>query len=68
MNNSVLNKIKLTETTKLNKYRDTELRVLGHSPPVFCTLETAVQQLLTDTLKGPHKEVPWAASSPRAEA
>jgi hypothetical protein len=29
--NSLLNKIKLTETTKLNKRHDTELYVLGHS-------------------------------------
>jgi len=28
----LLNKIKLIETTKLNKYRDTELRGLGRSP------------------------------------
>jgi hypothetical protein len=30
--NSLLNKIKLIENTKLNKYRETELRVLGCSP------------------------------------
>jgi hypothetical protein len=27
-----LNKIKFTETSKLSKYRDAELRDLGHSP------------------------------------
>jgi hypothetical protein len=30
--NSLLNKIKFIEATKLNKYRDAELRGLGRSP------------------------------------
>jgi hypothetical protein len=30
--NLLLNKIKLTETTKLDKYRDTELREPGRCP------------------------------------
>jgi len=40
--NSLFNKIKFTETTKLNKYHDTEMRGLGVSPDFSSTLGMAL--------------------------
>lgn len=58
MNNSEFNKIKSIETTKLNKYCDTEFQIL------VCSSRFASRSfmLLINTLKGRHKEVLWAAS------
>jgi hypothetical protein len=54
--NSLLNKIKLIETTKLNTM------VPNYGPgafaPICCTQQIAlIAKLFTDTLKGTHKQV-----------
>jgi hypothetical protein len=63
--NSVLNKIRLIKTTKLNKYHDSKFAWPGAYPDLPYPRNGCSCKLLTERLKGPHEEVMWVASSLR---
>jgi hypothetical protein len=52
--------IKFIETSKSNKYRETEFR-----GQMLALRDGSGYKFRTDTLKGPRDKVPWAASRPR---
>jgi len=56
-------KIKLTETTKLSKYREIGLHGMGSPLDLPYPRNDPNYMLLTNTLKGPHEEVPWSYPS-----
>jgi hypothetical protein len=63
---TLFNKINLTETTNVNKYRDAELSGPGTLAPDLPYPRNGLGNLLTDTLKEPREEKPWAASDRQA--